>query len=239
MQSPSSPIINDVVEPSLIGAGVGPIENIGEILIPLLLAMGLGGLVGVERELSRKAAGLRTNILICVGAAAFTLVSREFGRVGETVDISRVAAQIVTGIGFLGAGSIIQARGEIHGMTTAATIWVVAAIGLAAGAEYYSLAVVTTGLVILALLIMGWLETAIARKWERRRYDVTLTNAPGALEKVRKVVRDSGLDAQMTEIVKDGENPCLAFEVSATESGHDRLAETLTPLPEVRKIRYS
>src|SRR5512147_2280121 len=94
----------------------------GYDLIGLLLAVIFGALIGAERQLSGKAAGLRTNILICVGAAVYTIVSREMGG-GQSDSITRIAAQIVSGIGFLGAGAIIQDRGGIHGLTTAATIW--------------------------------------------------------------------------------------------------------------------
>src|SRR6516165_9950535 len=101
-----------------------------DLMLRLLLAAGLGGAIGIERELRRKPAGLRTNILIALGAALFTVMSTLLGREGRTRD--RIAAQIITGIGFLGAGAIMRSGRSVHGMTTAATIWVNAAIGIAA-----------------------------------------------------------------------------------------------------------
>src|SRR5436853_7299830 len=98
-----------------------------DLLLRLLLAAGLGAAIGIERELHRKPAGLRTNILIALGAALMTMISIELARVGGTPD--RIAAQIVTGIGFLGAGAILRSGGSVPGMTTAATIWVNAGVG--------------------------------------------------------------------------------------------------------------
>src|ERR1043165_5096849 len=106
-----------------------------EVMLRLLLAVGLGGAIGLEREFRRKPAGLRTNILIALGASLFTMVSLALAHDGGTSD--RVAAQIVTGIGFLGAGAIMRTGRNVHGMTTAATIWVNAAVGMAAGAGLY------------------------------------------------------------------------------------------------------
>lgn len=119
-------------------------------IIAILLSVVCGAAVGIERQIKRKAAGLRTNVLICLGAAVFTIISRQMA--GEQDSITRIAAQIVTGVGFLGAGAIIQDRGGIHGLTTAATIWLVASIGMACGAEKYYLAITTTILAILVLL---------------------------------------------------------------------------------------
>src|SRR5262249_32715412 len=110
-----------------------------QLMLRLLLAAGLGAAIGVERELRQKPAGLRTNILIALGSALFTIGSIQIAQqAGGTPD--RIAAQIVTGIGFLGAGAILRSRGTIHGMTTAATIWVNAGIGMAAGAGQFAMA---------------------------------------------------------------------------------------------------
>jgi putative Mg2+ transporter-C (MgtC) family protein len=129
-----------------------------ELLLRIALAGVLGGAIGAERELRERGAGLRTHTLVAAGAALFTLVSaygwhdfRFSTAQGIVFDPTRIAAQIVTGIGFLGAGAIIRQGLSVRGLTTAATLWVVAAIGLAAGAGYYSAAVATTVLVLLAL----------------------------------------------------------------------------------------
>jgi putative Mg2+ transporter-C (MgtC) family protein len=145
----------------------------GEVLLRVALAGVLGGAIGAERELRERGAGLRTHMLVAIGAALFTLVSaygwtdfRFSTPQGIVFDPTRIAAQIVTGIGFLGAGAIIRQGLSIRGLTTAATLWVVAAIGLAAGAGYYSAAVITTVLVLVAL----WpLRTLAYRLFSRMR----------------------------------------------------------------------
>ena len=123
-----------------------------EMILRLLLAAALGAVIGYQRERAGKAAGLRTHILICAGAALFTVVSL-YG-FGAAADPARVAAGIVAGIGFLGAGAIIRREeGIVEGLTTAATIWAVAAIGLAAGAGLYIVAAVTTAVILIVLLL--------------------------------------------------------------------------------------
>ena len=128
-----------------------------EQIVPLLLAAGLGGLIGLERQIHGKPAGVRTNILICLGAAVFTLVSKLMAE-GEAESTTRIAAQVVTGIGFLGAGAIIREPKGVHGLTTAATIWLVASIGVACGAGLYVLAVATTIICGAVLLIARWTD---------------------------------------------------------------------------------
>ena len=123
-----------------------------EMVLRLLLAVGLGALIGLEREHAKKAAGLRTHLLVCVGAALFTIASI-YG-FGESADAARVAAGVVAGIGFLGAGTIISTRGGLlAGLTTAASIWAVAAIGLAAGAGLYIPATVATVIIVIILML--------------------------------------------------------------------------------------
>ncbi len=122
----------------------------------LLVAAFLGGLVGVEREMHEKPAGLRTHVLVCMGAALFTLISLSFTGVSAAgnADVSRVAAGVVTGIGFIAAGNIFREKDRMRGLTTAADLWVLAAIGLSVGIGYYLLAFIATA-VILAILVVG------------------------------------------------------------------------------------
>jgi putative Mg2+ transporter-C (MgtC) family protein len=131
-----------------------------QIVLRLVLAAGIGGMLGAEREMRRKSAGFRTNILIAVGACVFTMVGLSF----SAGDPSRVTAQIVTGIGFLGAGAILHSGDSVHGMTTAAMIWVNAALGAASGLGQFRLAIIAGGLTLAVLLILAPLE----REFERR-----------------------------------------------------------------------
>jgi putative Mg2+ transporter-C (MgtC) family protein len=132
-----------------------------DLTLRLLLAAGLGAVMGLERELRHKPAGLRTNILIGLGSALFTTMSIQIGA-GGTPD--RIASQIVTGIGFLGAGAILRSGGSIHGMTTAATIWVNAAVGIAAGAGEYLMATIATAITIVVLAVLGPVESYFERR---------------------------------------------------------------------------
>jgi putative Mg2+ transporter-C (MgtC) family protein len=134
-----------------------------ELTQRLLLAALFGALIGIEREVRHKAAGLRTNILIAVGSAMFTIVSIQI--VGTSgADPGRIAAQIVTGIGFLGAGSIIRTEDKIHGLTTAATVWVNASLGVAAGTGDYHLAFIGALVTLGVLLLLYPVERVIERR---------------------------------------------------------------------------
>jgi uncharacterized membrane protein YhiD involved in acid resistance len=145
-----------------------------DLLGRLLLASVLGGGIGWEREHSHKPAGLRTHILICVGAALITDLSVRVAAASPVPsDPARIAAQIVTGVGFLGAGTIMQARGSVMGLTTAATMWVVAAIGMAVGFGAIIEAVGTTFLVLLALIPLRTLEEKAKERMERNALHVT------------------------------------------------------------------
>jgi putative Mg2+ transporter-C (MgtC) family protein len=128
----------------------------------LILAAGLGAAIGLEREIRRKPAGLRTNILIALGSAVFTIMSIQLGHGGGTPD--RIAAQLVTGMGFLGGGAILRSGTSVHGMTTAATIWVNAAIGMAAGAGEFALATVVTVITLVVLAVLPPIEAYFERR---------------------------------------------------------------------------
>jgi putative Mg2+ transporter-C (MgtC) family protein len=141
--------------------------TLGDV-ISVVLAVVLGGAIGMEREVSGKAAGLRTNVLICLGATVFTIVSRQMA-LQYNDSVARIAAQIVTGVGFIGAGAIIQDRGGIHGLTTAATIWLVASIGMACGAHFYRLAVLTTLVAIIVLIGLAKLENLLESLFPKRK----------------------------------------------------------------------
>src|SRR5947199_3298480 len=156
------------------------------IPIRLVLAAGVGGLIGMERELRDKPAGLRTNILICVGSTLFTSIST---RVAQVLggDPTRIAAQIISGIGFLGAGAVLHSHGFVPGLTTAATIWVVAGIGMALGSGMYSLAVFVTGMSILTLYFLSFAEDRIQGR-KSYSYALVVTDLNQALTSINKVL---------------------------------------------------
>lgn len=140
-------------------------------MLRLLVAAGLGAVIGLEREFRQKPAGLRTNMLIAVGSALFTTVSIALASEYGSGSPDRIAAQIVTGIGFLGGGAILRSGTNVHGMTTAATIWVNAAIGMAAGTGAYAMAAAATFITLVVLLVLPPVES-----YFERRAGVTLHN---------------------------------------------------------------
>jgi putative Mg2+ transporter-C (MgtC) family protein len=160
-----------------------PVITDPEIVRRLLLAAGLGAVLGFERELRQKSAGLRTNILIAVGSALFTLMSSELAS-APGADPTRIAAQIVTGIGFLGAGAIMRTGTGVQGLTTAATVWVNAAIGVAAGAGRFHLAFIATAVTMLVLLVIAPLEVAMDRRLKIRTPPEPYEEKPDAPTKV-------------------------------------------------------
>jgi putative Mg2+ transporter-C (MgtC) family protein len=198
----------------------------------LLLACLLGGLVGLEREINRKAAGLRTNMLICMGCAFFTLLSAVLA--GDTnPDKGRVASNIVQGIGFLGAGLILHNRSRVSGLTSAASVFAVASIGMACGAGLYATAAAGTVIVILALEAVGFLERRANLKiypliYEARGRDQTqmLQSILDAMDKARErlaaVDRDTIGDLQR-----------VSFPLTATKKQHERLRTELLAEPAI------
>lgn len=136
-----------------------------QVFLPILAAVILGGLIGIEREISRKAAGLRTNILICMGAALFTHLALNLQ--GEA---ARMLAGVVTGVGFIGGGAVLRDRGGIYGITTAATIWLVTGIGIACGMRMYLLAIGITLLALVVLLGMNPLDRKIAKSEKKQTF---------------------------------------------------------------------
>jgi len=147
-------------------------EVLSTTIVRLAVAALLGAIIGLERELRHKPAGLRTNIFICFGAAMFTVLSNQLAA-GFGGDHTRIAAQIIPGIGFIGAGSILHARGSITGLTTAATLFVVASVGMAAGGGLYITAIFATAVILIALALLGQLERRLELKSMRFTFEVT------------------------------------------------------------------
>src|SRR5687767_15598399 len=210
-----------------------------DLLGRLALAVLLGGIVGVERELSGKPAGLRTNILICLGSALLMDLSITIGITDgvRTGDPARIAAQVVTGVGFLGAGTIMQARGEVVGLTTAATIWVVAAIGLAVGAGHRAEAIAAALLVTLVLTALGWLE-----RWMlsfRRVVSGTIHMRRDArFEEVSPIFRASRIAIQAKKVSEEDEGLVYRLQLVGPSRQYDRLAEELMHRPEVVSVEF-
>ena len=219
-----------------------------EVVLRVVLAAVLGGAIGFERELREREAGLRTHLLVSVGAALFTMVSayawtdwRFSTEEGLVFDPTRVAAQVVTGIGFLGAGAIIRQGLSVRGLTTAATLWVVAAIGMAAGVGYYGPAVVTTALVLVSLWPLRILAYRVSTRFreEEGRLLVDLP-AGGSAVSVLEAVERVGADVRSLEFEDDGERRRVDVRVRLGSGGTPaELVDALTHAEEVRGARWN
>ena len=142
-----------------------------ELILRLAVGLILGAVIGLEREINRQPAGFRTHSLVALGAATFTVVSA-YSFPGAGADPTRIAAQIVTGIGFIGAGTILRYEANVRGLTTAASLWSVAAVGMASGAGLYAVALGGTVLVLTVLAIFNWLEGGVKRMLRRPADDI-------------------------------------------------------------------
>ena len=196
----------------------------------LLVACVLGAAVGLEREFNRKAAGVRTNLLICMGAAFFTLLSAVLAG-DANPDKGRVASNIVQGVGFLGAGLILHTLSRVSGLTSAASIWVVASVGMACGAGLYAAAIVATIIVILALELVGLLERRANLKiypliYEARGSDQTLM-----LESILAAMDKAGQRLSSVDRDAIGELQRVSFSLTATSKQHERLRGKLLGKP--------
>lgn len=169
-----------------------------EVGLRLVLASLLGGVVGWQRESADKPAGFRTHIIVCLGAALFTLISA-VGFLGSGADPARVASNIVVGIGFLGAGTIWRSGGSVQGLTTAASLWTVAAIGTATGIGYYFGAAAATVIVILTLTALKWFEERIPRRGVGTIVMV-MADRPGQLGRIGTVLGAFGANIERVEM---------------------------------------
>jgi putative Mg2+ transporter-C (MgtC) family protein len=184
-------------------------------LARLLLAAILGGIVGLERQLRHKPAGLRTNMFICFGAAMFTVLSKQLA--GVESDSARIAAQIIPGIGFIGAGSILHAKASVTGLTTAATLFVVASIGMAAGGGLYLTACFATLMILFALVLLGRMESMFSLKAFVTTYEVTGRNVDGMLREVNRVLDSEQLAMHSVHIAHTDPDFRMVFSLDGEQ----------------------
>ena len=205
-----------------------------EALVRIVVAAGLGGLIGLERELDEKAAGLRTHMLVAVGSALFTLV----GAYGfsdfpaRSVDPTRIAAQVVTGIGFLGAGLIFRQGFTIRGLTTAASLWLVGAIGMAAGAGFWKGAVIATIVALVSLRPLEWTK-AVAIPQRAAAHLVVVLAEDGTAGDVLDAVERTG---DLLALRRDGRR--LEIEIRLDRGARARALDDVAALPQVEEARW-
>jgi len=195
-------------------------------LARLALAALLGGIIGMERELKHRPAGLRTNMFICFGAALFTVLSRALA--AEPSDYTRIAAQIIPGIGFIGAGSILHTRGLTTGLTTAATLFVVASVGMATGGGLYATAVFATGIVLVVLFALGHLEETFNLKTLLTTYEVTGASEDEIKREVNRILEHRHRMMQNVVSGSTGQHVRLQFDVSGCNRDQKELLRALS-----------
>lgn len=205
---------------------------ISETLIRLILAAVLGGLIGIERELRHKPAGLRTNMFICFGAALYTILSFRF----STTSPDRIAANIIPGIGFIGAGSILHSRGSVSGLTTAATIFVVASIGMAAGGGEYLSAIFATIVILIALNALGWLERRFNLKSSLMGYAVVTKKPDVALAEINRILDKRHLLMKTVQMGGTEGNHRVHFTVEGKHRDHSVVAEELRKCADLERV---
>jgi putative Mg2+ transporter-C (MgtC) family protein len=186
----------------------------------------LGGLIGLERELRHKPAGLRTNMFICFGSAMFTMLSGQLaGSWGG--DHTRIAAQIVTGIGFIGGGAILRERGSITGLTSAATIFVSAAVGMAAGGGLYLMAGFATLIILIALTVFGKIEHHLEQKRLRVNYEITGPRTESVLAELNRILAEKNITMEDVHAASIAEGSRVVFTVSGLRLHDDDLTVRL------------
>src|SRR5450755_2803870 len=198
---------------------------VGSSLARLAVAAILGGLIGLEREFKHRAAGLRTNLFICFGAAMFTLLSERLA--GVPSDAARIAAQIIPGIGFIGAGSNLHNRGLTTGLTSAAKLFVVASVGMAAGGGLYLTAIFGTGMVLLTLFLLGHMEETFNLKLLMSSYEVTGSSVEEISNEVNRVLESHHQLMQNVASGNTGQHIRLQFDVEGRNREHQELLRQL------------
>lgn len=187
--------------------------DLGTIFLRIGLAVLLSGLIGLERETIRRPAGLRTHILVCVGSVVAMITSEYlFGKyAGHTnIDPARLGAQVISGVGFLGTGTIIRNGANVKGLTTAASLWAVACVGLAVGIGFYSGAVVGTGIIYITLFLLGKIERAHSKKKSDSVLTFPLKDNPARMEIISKRLTDAGIQIKGVELFASRENELSA-----------------------------
>jgi putative Mg2+ transporter-C (MgtC) family protein len=212
-----------------------------DFLPKALLAITCGGLIGLERELKKKPAGFRTNILICLGSTLFMWLSAHVALAiagDRPADPGRIAAQIVTGIGFLGAGTIIQARGRVVGLTSAAMIWVVAAVGMAIGAGYHAIGVATTGLILLVLVGLGLFERRLFGRCLVYECEVAFDDDQGRTRRaIDQALRAAGRPIDAFHVRRAGDHLVAVLQYCDIHPQHKKILSDLWKLDGVREVR--
>jgi putative Mg2+ transporter-C (MgtC) family protein len=201
--------------------------SLHEIFLRLTLAAVLGAVIGIERDLKRRPAGMRTSLFVCLATALFTILSGEIARLFGDAGSTRIASNIVQGIGFLGAGAILREAGGRIGMTTAATIFVEAAIGMAAGGGLYLVATYSTALVLFGLVCLGWFAQRFSLKFRPMAFRITTSQAESAATEVQQLMAGLKVPMQHFRVSMAGGSSIVEFESVVTHGQQEKIVTQL------------
>jgi putative Mg2+ transporter-C (MgtC) family protein len=191
--------------------------SLHEIFLRLSVAALLGAVIGIERDLHRRPAGIRTSAFVCMGSALFTILSFELAKMFGDTSATRIASNLVQGIGFLGAGAILREAGGLVGLTTAATIFVEAAIGMAVGGGLYAVGGYATGVVLFGLVCLGWLARVTNLKPRIMGFRITASHAEGIASEVQQLLESLKLKPQQFRVSMNGATSIVEFQA---DTGH-------------------
>lgn len=188
--------------------------SVEEIVIRLACAMLIGSVIGVEREFTHRPAGLRTHMLVALGACAVMITSQmlfcQYRPYGATADPGRLSAQVIAGVGFLGAGTILREGVIVKGLTTAASIWAVACLGIAVGAGYYTVALIGLGCILITLTFFEWLQHKLFRnRFNRYTFTVKCTDVVPAIEKITTMIHNKDARMSTIQVEDEGQGVCM------------------------------
>jgi putative Mg2+ transporter-C (MgtC) family protein len=202
-------------------------------VIKLFFSFGIGAVVGLEREYRSKSAGLRTMILICMGSTLFTIISVKVG-----LDASRIAANIVTGIGFIGGGIIFREQNQVVGLTTAASVWLTAALGMAIGAGYYELALVFFGLTVFSLIALIPVQNLLKARNQVRNYRIVTKYQQKTLKRYEDLFREYDMNVMRGKQNRKGTLISGSWTLQGSEKQHEKLTKYLLNDAEVVEFDF-
>jgi putative Mg2+ transporter-C (MgtC) family protein len=212
-------------------------EPFTSYLTRLLVALVIGGAIGLEREFKGKPAGMRTNMLLCLGSCLIMIISIEVAQYAPRVaDPGRIAAQVITGIGFLGAGTIMRSRFHIVGLTTAATMWALTALGLAIGAGYILLSVVVAVLITGTLILIGFIETMLETKRSYHIIQVSFAIREGAVSEILEAFAAAKISSEELEMDRSGDTWRATFGYASSRERHRKLVERISAMDGVKGV---
>ncbi len=210
--------------------------SVHEIFLRLSFAAFLGAAIGVERDIHRRPAGIRTSAFVCMGSALFTILSFELARLSGDTSGTRIASNLVQGIGFLGAGAILREAGGLVGLTTAATIFAEAAIGMAAGGGLYAVAGFSTGLILFGLVVLGWIARWTNLKPRIMGFRITSSHAENVAREVQQMLAELKIKPQQFRVSMVGVSSILEFQAEVGHRQQEKIVDKLNRVGVVTEI---